>query len=88
MNIITLDARFKGYHKFKYAIELHGQHAVKTFHEMRVWCWETFGPSTERDSALKMRESVWTWSWIVEDTTTRIYFKDSEELTMFKLKWG
>lgn len=85
-----LDKRFSGSYMFKYYAEPDGNLPVR-YWEMqlwREWCWEQFGPGTERDTALRSRhERDWRWAWDTEHGNCRIYFKGDEELSWFTLKW-
>ena len=89
MEFILLDGRHKGLPLFKFAVILRGsQNRIELFHKMRIWCWDTYGASTERDACMRMwKLHTWNWAWHVDDECSRIYFKDEAELTMFKLKW-
>jgi hypothetical protein len=85
-----LDGRHKGKRIFDYRVELFGDwdQRAQEFVEVREWCWDTFGPSTELDLNFHNPKS-WAWD-ISESGSTRrsyyIYLRD-ECLTHFTLKW-
>lgn len=92
MNKIELDRRFTGYGKFKYALEYPRKSDFMTFHRHRVWCWDTFGPSTEietqympypEDDPINDK-----WCWEYTQWKTRIYFKSDQEMNWFALRWS
>lgn len=53
------------------------------FNQWRVWCWETWGPGTERDNPMPSAK----WAWHTEQTHLRIYLHSEQELNWFKLRW-
>lgn len=100
-----LDLRFYGFSSFDHRAEIVTPikqigEKRKLFNDIRVWCWDNYGPSCEvdyiddcyRDKSL-MPNSIWTygetktpWSWRIDDRRMFIYLKDSS-LTHFQLKW-
>jgi len=96
MNVIKLCRRHKGHASFKYAV--HFPNSTPKFNDARVWCWETFGPSTElwnmRAGSLNGRGSKVVWSWITYERITsdagapRIFLEDDEHLALFQLAVG
>jgi len=93
-HVIKLDRRHKGTTLFQYYVEpvfhTHITDKVK-FYEWRNWCWNTWGPSIERDAALDFGSNhynVARWSWHTENGLKRIYFKSDKELNWFNLKWN
>ena len=63
-------------------------HDRKRLNEVRNWCWETFGPGCELDTALLLnhdREEP-EWCWRTEHNQLRIYLK-AKNAEWFTLKW-
>lgn len=88
MKVTTMDKRHKGRYYFSfYAVPsgLSFSERTKTFIEWRDWCWESFGPGTERDFTDHRPEAVWAWHSY--EGEFRLYFKSNKELNWFKLKW-
>lgn len=93
--IQKLDARFNGYPHFSHCINAIGQESIllnypdrtATFLQMRIWFWETFGPSRElkfiRGADLGSIDLGWAWE---SEHNLRIYVRD-KELNWFLLKW-
>lgn len=92
MIVTKLDGRHNGNHYFDYYVTPRNvtprtiNQDIAIFHDWRVWCWETFGPSGERDSTIKMRSQSAQWAWDTEFQHLRLYFKE-DAFTLFKLKW-
>lgn len=99
IKVIKLDARFAGYQQFKYAVEsvsnfktgvpLGYLENIEEVFEWRKWCWETFGPSLEREWAThgKFRDYEYKWCWFTGPRDCKIYLKSDVELSWFKLRW-
>ena len=92
MNIIKLDKRYKGSDKWKYLIELFGPAKSSAFHEVRAWCWQTWGPSKELDDWLKDSSSELIhnehWCWKNDQYVyRRIYLREDAEFIVAKLRW-
>jgi len=91
MIVTKLDRRHTGNHYFAYYATPSESSAmnqnIATFHAWRVWCWETFGPSGERDSMIRMKSQTAQWAWDTEFQHLRLYFKE-DAFTLFKLKWA
>jgi hypothetical protein len=91
MIVTKLDRRHTGNHYFAYYVTPNAsstiyQHIV-IFHDWRLWCWETFGPSGERDAMIKIKSQTAQWAWDTEFHHLRLYFKE-DAFTLFKLKWA
>lgn len=92
MIIKTLDKRMNGYGDFKYGVDFY-KSKDRPFDEVRQWCWETFGPSTELD-IWEVRDGTrnekWAWDRGNYNKSFRciIYLKDDQEMNWFKLRWG
>lgn len=63
----------------------------RQFIEMRNWCWNQWGPSTE----LRFYNHDWhrewinpVWAWETEYDKLRIYFETDKEAAWFQLKWS
>lgn len=58
------------------------------FNQWRIWAWETWGPSAERDSSfVRGWKDKPVWAWHTEDSQLRIYLRTEKELNWFKLRW-
>lgn len=98
LKLQKLDARFAGFQHFQYRIKFHHTTKYAKFIEIRNWCWETWGPSYERDILIEMayqdESFVRPWSWNIASNRTRkfsepfIYLATDKELSIFNLKWG
>lgn len=84
MKITVMDKRHKGYKRFAYYV-VPTSDSMATFVDWREWCWETFGPGTERDFSSNRPDSQWAWHSV--EGYYRIYFRSSKELNWFKMKW-
>jgi hypothetical protein len=95
MIVKKIDKRFAGYLDFKYYINL-AQSGEINFHNVRAWCWNTWGPSknyvdwdyhnrhpTPNDVCQNSN-----WCWQDDDHRTRIMFKEKEDVALFKLYYG
>lgn len=97
IQIQKLDHRFAGHKHFKYRISWRTvkHERIVNFIELRNWCWETFGPSNERDIIIYLADKdegfVRCWSWHIEKDSVRytpfIYLATDQEYALFKLKW-
>lgn len=80
---------FTHYFNF-YAIE-------PNFSEVRIWCWETWGASTELSEWLKDAASAGispnnkshnlNYCWVNDQFNKRIYFGNQGAATHFALRW-
>jgi hypothetical protein len=96
--VIQLDKRYAGSQLFKWMVDFSSVHMDfnrrQNFQKIRIWCWETFGPSAELDLVWGIYtghdpfEATDRWSWRTENSELRIYFKSNAELSMFKLQWS
>lgn len=103
INYKKLDRRNNGHEIWKYYVNRPRSgvmqritlfEANQKFYEWRNWCWETWGPSKEitdwledqsNESAISQNQH---WSWQRDKFSTRIYLRNDEELTFFKLRWS
>lgn len=95
------DSRFTGHDLFKYYIKIRpdlSESATEEFYRLRVWCWETWGPSREVNG-VRIENRPWitnnyegdynrNWSWLYDDYRARIYLAGDHEAALFKLKWS
>ena len=60
----------------------------KKLNELRNWCWETFGPACELETALLLDRDGESpeWCWRSEHNQLRIYFK-KKTAEWYTLKW-
>lgn len=56
--------------------------------DIRNWCWTTFGPGCELETALMLNRTKEhpAWCWLTEHNKLRIYFTE-ETANWFTLKW-
>ena len=82
---------FAYYVKPKYTFFPHAANNTSTnfrFNEWRMWAWETWGPSAERDSPfVRGWKDNPVWAWHTEDNQLRLYLRSEKELNWFKLRW-
>jgi hypothetical protein len=92
MKITKLDRRHSGKMAFDYYVsptETDRWRNPMKIHEWRVWCWETFGPGSERDVAVRlhMNGRPLKWAWDTDNGNCRLYLTE-DDLVIFKLKWA
>lgn len=95
MIVKKIDKRFAGYYHFKYYTNLN-QSGEVNFHNVRAWCWNTWGPSKsysdwenhERHPSPHDVCQNSNWCWIDDQYRTRILFKEKEDAALFKLYYG
>lgn len=101
LKIKKTDARYAGNKVFDYVVDVKSDsrglpslYRLEHFHEVREWCWTTWGPSIEREHYLEMLRLKYQgkmnehWSWHSEHGDTKIYLRTEKELTWFRLKWA
>ena len=83
--ITKLDKRYNGHLRFAYCVSpvTSGIQGAKDLVELRNWCWENYGPSTE----LEWAEQGAIWAWDTQFHHKRIYLKGEAESTFFLLKY-
>ena len=103
--VTRTDRRHTAHQVFQYYVEptyeIGGRdERITAFKELRVWCWDMFGPGCERDFVVLRpvpvgengecrMASVEKWAWLTTTDASqelRIYFNE-EAMTFFKLKW-
>ena len=92
------DKRHTAFDRFGYYVEIKRddwaeRFAVnEKFYELRLWCWETWGPSREVDQySLDFENPVDKnnhWSWINDQYRSRLYLANPEDAAYFTLKWS
>ena len=90
MVLEDLDRRHAGHDMFKCRVRVTGlsEERMDQFHAIRVWCWENFGPSTERDTYAHIQpNSPWAWHIDPNRYIPYIYLRTDKEEMLFKLKW-
>ena len=94
--VITLDARYSGYGKFKYAVDFWVYAGVMQgveFINCRAWCWDTYGPGIEVDHTEWFGFANYNqprWGWKFNPKTARqkdmkLYLQDDAMLSHFLL---
>ena len=81
-----LDRRFSGYKDFKYCVNFSNKELDK-FCEIRNWCWEQWGASSELDTWYKIALKNPAWCWQYDQWNTRLYFASDAECQWYLLKW-
>ena len=94
------DKRHTAHGRFQYYVEIKHdgwpeRRAVhEKFFELRLWCWETWGPSTELSEWLVDASKGITnishnadWCWVNDQFNKRIYFTNQAAATHFALRW-
>ena len=65
---------------------------MSDLHEMRDWCWQTYGPSCELTHWMAMAANGLAphndhWCWHTDFDNFKIYLRTEKEANWFKLKW-
>lgn len=84
MRLKKLDKRNKGHETYKYMAVLNRSKEGDKFCEIRNWCWEQWGASSELDF-YKSRNPAWAWN--VDEYEVRIYIGSDKEYQWFLLRW-
>mgnify|MGYP000057786601 FL=1 len=92
------DKRHTAFNRFKYYVEIkhddwNERHNVREkFFELRLWCWETWGPSREVDQYSLGFENTSDrnihWGWLNDQYRARLYLGGPEDAAFFTLKWS
>jgi hypothetical protein len=100
--IEKLDGRHKGNSSFTHRAVVLGliEDRFIDFLTLREWCWNTWGPSCEREIYLnshfnhfinshfnKIKNNSWAWHYNDDYNECCIYLAGSKELELFTLKW-
>lgn len=93
MIIKKLDRRNNGHENFKYYAKFSSV-VRNNFHEVREWCWDTWGPSKELSEWLHDTNLIIPvycqndhWTWQNDNYCCRIYLRGDPEMVFFKLRW-
>lgn len=98
IKIKRTDKRHTAYDKFKYYVEIKAVRVNERpdvrekFFELRLWCWETWGPSREVDQyniehPMPADKNV-HWGWLNDQYRIRLYLGNHEDAALFTLKWA
>lgn len=98
LQIHQLDSRYTGHRHFKHRVKVLGDYVQRYQHYIKIrnWCWNTWGPSQERDIYLELaaqdKSLSIQWAWHTERHNQRfsdnyIYLATDTELSVFYLKW-
>lgn len=95
------DKRMTGCDRFRYYVDIRlagfppgSPRPINKFYELRVWCWETWGPSREVDQYHEVKPGWYDqdqsvhWSWINDQYKHRLYLAGDDEAALFMLKWS
>lgn len=73
------------------------------FHDIRAWCWETWGPSKGLTDWIELESSISSalfkiahadrcqnrhWCWLDDPLRKRIMFASVDEVALYKLTYG
>ncbi len=84
-----IDKRFNGYHDFRNHAKFLQYNESELYFDVRNWCWEQWGPSSEWDLWLRTSSRANpAWCWIYDEYSMRILFASSKEYQWFLLKWS
>ena len=87
ITIASLDGRHRGYPEFSHRALIEGPNRFKDFVQIRRWCWETWGPSCERDFTFYESDVKWAWHVDAFANDKCYIYLNNTELTHFTLKW-
>lgn len=105
LKIKKLDKRNNGYGMFEYYVNPRHPPTMNAtmnvgrrddmYHEVRQWCWETWGPSKELGEwanvyAMNRTDSPCQnefWCWQNDSYARRIFLRTEKELILMKLRW-
>lgn len=87
MRINELDGRFKGHQYFDYYASLNKYTELELFQEAREWCWNSFGPSSEVEIIMELKQQP-KWCWDFNLYHCRILFRDEATMNWFRLKYA
>ena len=94
LSLEKLDGRHKGLNRLKYRVFVTGDKTTKfqNFCQVRQWCWETWGPSCEREIFLSLGQDNigsidWAWHYDEKFNYCYIYLAGPKQLELFTLKW-
>ena len=93
------DKRHIAYDRFGYYIEIKRDEwaerfaVCEKFYELRLWCWETWGPSREVDQynseiVSNLGDKNTHWGWLNDQYRSRLYLAGPDEAAYFALKWS
>lgn len=84
MKLKKLDKRNKGYGHYKFMASFRNKFEQEKFFQVRNWCWEQWGPSSELEFS-EIRNSA--WAWLVDEWEMKIYIATDKEYQWFLLRW-
>lgn len=92
LKLVRTNGKHRGHEVFPFYVEIPHHlgigERIKLMNDMRIWCWEEWGSSTERDHYLFLHGSNGNgWCWL-SNYNDRFYFDNDEKLSWFLLKWG
>ena len=94
------DKRHNGHDRYKFYVDIKSnnwnENAILEFYKLRIWCWETWGPSREVDQwdrGLKQPDQDPGdknphWSWINDQYRYRLYLGGIDDAALFQLTFG
>jgi len=90
--VTKLDRRYNGCENFKFMVEPFIKFTAQAnntkaelFSDMRVWCWQQWGPACE----LHLRRNLPNvWCWESEYGKMRIYVRDDLELALITMAFA
>lgn len=88
----TAHGRFSYYVEVKHDAWPERRLVHEKFFELRLWCWETWGPSREVDQYSldfdNPPDKNDHWSWLNDPYRARLYLGSPEDAAFFTLKWS
>lgn len=98
-HISKTDRRYTGWRVFKFVVTfneerfkiLNQREKFLLFQEVRSWCQQTWGESTEKELYLRYHETLEMnkhWSWEVDGYQLRLFLVDDRDRDWFLLRWS
>ena len=99
--IVKMDRRHAGHPYFAYYLK--PTSTDDNFHNIRAWCWETWGPSKGLYDWTRLASDLSNtlfkvetddrcqnphWCWLEDQYRRRIMFASAEEVALYKLTHG
>ena len=75
-----------GFGDFKYVAKFRKRADREKFIEIRNWCWEQWGPSSELEFWSENVNPAWAWT--VSEFEIKIYLDSDKEASWYTLKWS
>lgn len=103
--VTKTDKRYSGHEYFGYVVNIQLDRVpvigatnrrvekIKKLHEVREWCIQTWGMSSEREHWMMLKTAGYTvpnehWCWHTEFYDNKIYLATEKDANWFKLRWS